>query len=181
MSAFNAGHSGDESLENLGITPDATEMEKGDPNQLTADELQAQRDRQQAVFLMEGFILDRPDYAQLRRAYQHVEVDIVGTRVPREHKLAWVDARIDFRNALFELLPVSGSGSVILARGDTRTEHARVTNAAIALHDWFKLYQEVLKQSPPEMLLVIADMLDARRQMLDYQYPPASAAKHTLG
>lgn len=126
--------------------------------------------------LMEDKI-PRPNYIDLKRFYHHVEVEIINHRqkpIPEEHKDTFVDAKIDFEDALFELLPQSGMGKVILDPADTKTEQARVTNAAIALHDWLRLYEEDLKQSPPQGLQDIAQVLNARRDDLNRVYPPAA-------
>ena len=115
---------------------------------------------------------DRPNYTQLRRSFQHIEAYvIVKTPIPIQHKETWVQAQLDVHDTLLELLP-GNSRRVILAPNDTRTEHARVTNADIALHDWLKIYEEKLKQEPPEGLLDVKQVLAERRAYLDRLYPP---------
>jgi hypothetical protein len=144
MSNPNSGHSGDESLENMDETPG-----------------------------MESLIT-RPHYAKLRADYQHVRAKgLLKKPLSRKQLRAFVDAQMDFQDAMLELLPRSGHGRVVLDPADTRTEHARVTNAAITLHDWLRLYAEVIKQPPPKVLKEIQGALCERRDELDRRYPPA--------
>jgi hypothetical protein len=125
-----------------------------------------------ATPVMESVISVRPDYAALRRFFQHIEAHtLVKIPIPRKHKRAWVEAQLDVHDALLELLP-GNFRRTILKAGDTRTEHVRVTNAIICLHDWLRLYQEIIKQPPPEGLQLIVGELCDRRDELNRLYSP---------
>lgn len=117
--------------------------------------------------------LHRSDYAKIRADYHHIAAEgLLQKPLDRKHAKVWAHAQQDFEDALFELLPRSGFGTVILDPTDTRTEYARVTNAVIALHDWLRLYQELIKQPLPEGLRVIERKLSDRRDELNCLYPP---------
>jgi hypothetical protein len=125
-----------------------------------------------ATPVMESVTSVQPDYAALRRYFQHIEAHtLVKTPIPRKHKRAWVEAQLDVHDALLELLP-GNFRRTILKPGDTRTEHVRVTNAIICLHDWLRLYQEIIKQPPPEGLQLIVRELCDRRDELNRLYSP---------
>jgi hypothetical protein len=81
-----------------------------------------------------------------------------------------VHAKLDFEDTIDLLQDYSGLGEEMLPPGDTRTEHARVKNAIICLHDWLRLYQEILKQPPPEGLRQIERKLCERRDELNQLY-----------
>ena len=118
--------------------------------------------------------LSQPNYyARLRAYYQHIAAEgLLQKSLGRKCAKAWAHAQQDFEDALFELLPRSGLGTVILDPTDTRTEHVRVTNAIICLHDWLRLYEEIIRQPPPKGLLVIERALSNRRDELNHFYPP---------
>jgi hypothetical protein len=125
-----------------------------------------------ATPVVESVTFVQPDYAALRRLFQHIEAHtLVKTPIPRKHKRAWVEAQLDVHDALLELLP-GNFRRTILKPGDTSTEHARVTNAIICLHDWLRLYQEIIKQPPPKGLQLIIWELCDRRDELNRLYSP---------
>ena len=142
MSTPNAGHSGDEYSRNRDVTP---------AGQITLTR-------------------PRPNYAQLRADFYHLAAKGLHQKtLSWKQARAWVQARQNFEDALIRLLPKSGLGRLILDPADTRTELVRVTNAIICLHDWLRLYQEILRQPPPEGLLLIDGQLCDRHNELNPQ------------
>ena len=143
MSAPDSEHTGDESLNDRGAVPAM--------KTITAP----------------------PNYAKLRAEYHHISAQgLLEKPLSRRLATKWAHARLDFEDALFELLPHSGLGTVILDPADRRTEHVRVTNAVITLHDWLRLYKEIIRQPPPEGLEEIERKLLDRRNELKRLYPP---------
>jgi hypothetical protein len=110
----------------------------------------------------------RPNYAQLRADYYHIMAEGLHKKTLNWRQArAWAQARQNFEDALIRLLPKSGLGRVILDPADIRTELVRVTNTIICLHDWLRLYQEIIKQPPPEGLLLIDGRLCERHNELN--------------
>jgi hypothetical protein len=145
MSAPNSGHSGDESSNDRGAAP---------AGQITLTR-------------------PRPNYARLLADYNlTVAEGLLQEPIDPKYANAWAHAKLDFEDTMDYLQDYSGLGEEMLPPGDTRTEYARVKNAIICLHDWLRLYQEIIKQPPPEGLLVIEQKLCERRDELNHLYQP---------
>src|SRR6476620_10815124 len=140
MSAFNDGHSGDEYV----------------------------RDKDASAARAITLTRSRPNYAQVRAYYYHIAAKGLHEKtLNRKQATVWAHARLNFEKTLIRLLHKSGLGRVILDPTNTRLELVRVTNAIICLHDWLRLFQEIIKQPPPEGLKVIKKILDDRRDELN--------------
>lgn len=145
MSTHNYGHSGDRPHKDRGATP-------AGQNTLT-----------------------RPNYARLLADYNlTVAEGLLDEPIDPKHAYAWAHAKLNFEDTLDFLQDYTGLGEEMLRPGDTCTEHARVTNAWITLHDWLRLYKEIIRQPPPEGLLKIEDKLRERRKELNDVYPPVA-------
>jgi hypothetical protein len=119
--------------------------------------------------------LTRPNYARLLADYHLVVAEgLLDDPIDPKHANSWAHAKVNFEDTMDYLQDYTGLGEEMLPAGDTRTEHARVTNAIICLHDWLKLYQEIIKQPPPEGLREIGRKLCERRDELNRLYPPAA-------
>jgi len=140
MNTPNTGHSGDEYPRDRGVTP---------TGQTTLTR-------------------PRPNYAQLRADfYQLAATGFHKKTLNWKQARVWVQARQNFEDALIRLLPKSGLGRVILDPADTRSELVRVTNAIICLHDWLRLYKEIIRQPPPGGLKLIDGKLCERHNELN--------------
>ena len=116
-------------------------------------------------------ILSRPNYDKLWAEYQLMSAKMLPKK-PLDRKSAWnlAHAQLDFQDALMELQYRTGFGTVILRPDDSRNEHLRVTNAVICLHDYLRLYKEIIRQPPPNELNKIEQILINRQEDLNRLY-----------
>jgi len=113
----------------------------------------------------------RPNYARLLADYNlTVAEGLLQESIDPKYAKAWAYAKLDFEDTIDYLQDYSGLGEEVLPPGDTCTEYARVTNAIICLHDWLRLYKEIIRQPPPKGLLLIDGKLCERRDELNHLY-----------
>ena len=105
----------------------------------------------------------RPNYDTLR---DHVW-DMVGfgawaTEIPAERSDEMVEVQLDVLDAFTALISEDSDGDTVLDPHDTRTEETRVKLALATLHDFLKLFSEIIVHPPPAELLAIQRVLEYR-------------------
>jgi hypothetical protein len=107
-------------------------------------------------------LVGRPDY--------DLAYDLVhnqghkSTPVPDGSDIAnlWHEAHIDLDDALLTLIPKNGFGKTVLNPKNTRAEEKRLGKALDLMHDFLRLYKEVIRKQPPEPYTRVEQILSNR-------------------
>jgi hypothetical protein len=112
--------------------------------------------------LVEEKIVGRPDYDL---AYDLVHYQGY-KRIPVEKDSdifnLWHEAHIDLDDALLTLIPKNGFGKTVLNPKNTRAEEKRLGKALDLMHDFLRLYKEIIRKKPPEPYTRVEQILSNR-------------------